>query len=165
MNRLLYLLLSIRLRLAARRAELAKAHMLSLIQNSRRAAHSTQRYYQRFLFLSARQEALAVALKRIVESKSEKPIIKARLFPGKVTVTQKARLQLTIFDMEMALTHHRNGDWGELPAAEWRRNNMQALSGSGAVRSKYPCRSGGFFLIDTDLPAGETTIQLEAEAA
>lgn len=163
MNYIGHLCLKIRLLFMRLRVHSAKKCMLSGIQSSSHTTGNINRSYRQFLDLSSRQEQVAVALRRIARKNTNRPILIVKIDTGSVSVSPEAQNFLTDFDREMALTRHRNGDWGEPAAQNWWDNNEAALSGNGKLLSKYPYHGGGFFLIETDLHIPKTHIRLEGE--
>lgn len=161
MNRLNYLFTKLRLHIAEHRALLAKSKMESAIKSSRNATESMSRRYQRFLSLSAKREQIAVSLKRFTRKKTNRPILKVNLDIGSITVSPNAENVITKLDIEMALTRHKNGDWGDVSKKDWSYNNEAAQSGSGKLFSRYSYFGGDFFTIRTDLNRKTTSIQLE----
>lgn len=160
-----YLLIKIRLLFIQVWVHSAKKRVLSEIQNSRDTTVDVNRSYRQFLDLSARQEQLTVALRRIARKNTNRPIPNVKIDTGSVSVSPEAQNFLTDFDQEMALTRHRNGDWGEPAAQNWWDNNEAARSGKGKLLSRYPYHGGRFFLIETDLRIPKTHIRLEDECA
>lgn len=163
MNQIKYLVTKLRLCLAAYRATSAKNQMMSAIKASRNATGNMNRRYRHFLSLSKKQEKLAVSLKRIQRKNTKRPIVKVKIPTGKITILPKARANLTDFDIEMALTRHQNGDWGDLPAVDWWYNNEIAKYGLGKIISRYRYQNEKFFFIETDTEKKNTFICLEVE--
>lgn len=163
MNYIGYLLLKIRLLFIRMRVNTAKKHVLSGIQSSRHTTGNIDRSYRQFLDLSARQEELAVAMRRIIYKNTDSPMLSVKIDTGSVCVSPKAQNLLTDFDKEMALIRHRNGDWGEVSIPNWKDNNEAVLSDTGKLLSRYPCHGGGFFFIETDLSIPKTVIRLRGE--
>lgn len=163
MNYIGYIWLKIRLLFIRMRVNTAKKHMLSGIQSSRHTTGNIDRSYRQFLDLSSRQEELAVAIRRITHKNTDFPMLNVKIDTGNVCVSPEAKKLLTDFDKDMALIRHRNGDWGETSIPKWRSNNEAVSFGMGKLRSRYPCRSGGFFFIETDLCIPKTVIKLGSE--
>lgn len=163
MNYISYLWVKIRLLFIRLRVNAAKKHMLSGIQNSHYTTGNIDRSYRQFLGLSARQEELAVAIRRIAHKNTDCPMLSVKIDTGRVCVSPEAQNLLTDFDKEMALTRHRNGDWGEPTEQNWRDNNEAVRYKMGKLLSRYPHHNGGFFLIETDLRTPKTIIRLEGE--
>ena len=163
MNYIGYLWFKIRLLFIRMRVNAAKKHMLSGIQSSRHTTGNIDRSYRQFLDLSARQEELAVAMRRITHKNTDFPMLNVKIDTGSVCVSPEAQNQLTDFDKEMALIRHRNGDWGEPSIPNWKENNEAVLSDTGKLLSRYPCHGGGFFFIETDLSIPKTNIRLEGK--
>lgn len=163
MNYIGYLWLKIRLLFIRMRVNTAKKYMLSGIQSSRHTTGNIDRSYRQFLDLSLRQEELAVALRRIARKNTDRPMLHVKIDTGRVCVSPEAQNLLTDFDKEMALIRHRNGDWGETSIPNWQDNNEAVRSDTGKLLSRYPCHSGGFFLIETNRRIPKTHIRLEGE--
>lgn len=163
MNYISYLWFKIRLLFIRLRVNAAKKHMLSGIQNSHYTTGNIDRSYRQFLDLSERQEELAVAVRRITHKNTNFPMLNVKIDTGIVSISPEAQNLLTDFDKEMALTRHRNGDWGEPTAQNWRDNNEAVRYEMGKLLSRYPHHDGGFFLIETDLRIPKTNIRLEEE--
>lgn len=158
-----YLALKIRLLFIRIRVYAAKKRVLSGVQNSRSTTANMDRCYRHFLDLSAKREEIAVSLRRITRKNTNCPILAVRVDTGTVSVSSKAKEWLPDFDREVALTRHRNGDWGEPTAQNWKANNRAVCAGRGKLLSRYLSYDGGFFLIETDLRIPRTNIRLERE--
>lgn len=163
MNYISYIWLKIYLLFTKVRVKSAKKRMLSGIQSSRHTTGYIDRSYRQFLHLSSKQEQISVALRRIASKNTNRPILRVKIDTGSVSVSWEAQNLLTDFDREMALTCHRNGDWGESTTQNWQYNNEAVRSASGKLISRYPYHNGGFFLIETDLRIPKTYIRLEGE--
>ena len=155
--------LIIRLLLIRIRVHAAKKRVLSGIQNSRTTTVDMNHSYKQFIRLSSKQERLAVAMRRIVRKNTSRPILRVQINPGYISVSPKAQKKLTDFEKALALTRHRNGDWGEPSTLVWNENNDAVCSGKGKLLSRYSCQGGGFFLIETDLGIPKTNIRLGSE--
>lgn len=163
MNRIHYILTKLRLRLMARRVKTAKTKMLASIHTTKQATDRTNRDYRRFLSLSTKREQLAVTLRRLLSEESTKPLLKIKINTGRVSIVPNAKDALTVYDTEMALTRHRNGDWGELTESGWRHNNRNARTYSGKLLSRYRYHGEHFFLVETDFDRKRTVIRLEEQ--
>lgn len=163
MVRLYDLFIRIRLRLAARRTLTAKNRVMSTIQESRGTTQQLDKRYGQFLALAARKERIAVEYKRLLRlhHKTDCPILRIRLEIGEPQVASQAQKKLTAFDRTLALTRHQYGDWGDIPAADWRYNNVASQSGEGKIHSQYRCENGGYICIETDVAKRQTQIQWE----
>jgi len=80
--------------------------------------------------------------------------------PGDVLATSDALRALEFNEVtpQCLLGRHVRGDWGELPARERRRNEMQALKAYGTVTSRYRLSDGELVLVTTDLHRADTLI-------
>jgi len=80
--------------------------------------------------------------------------------PGDVLATSDALRALEFNEVtpQCLLGRHVCGDWGELPARERRRNELQALKAHGTVTSRYRLSDGELVLVTTDLYNGDTLI-------
>ena len=163
MNPILFLITKIRLFFAICRKRAAKKTLQSAISISQAASEGVNEYFKHFLDVSLKCEKLAVEYKRLKSLKTEKPLLKVSLPLGCVQTSSKSEIALTKLDIETALTRHRYGDWGELTAGQWQRNNNIAKSGKGIVRSCYEYHGGNKFYIDTCMPGGDTLLHLEGE--
>lgn len=163
MNRLTYLVTSLRLRLTARRALAAKNNLTFAIHKGRKGTERMDDAYEQFLTLSEKQEILAVKLRRMRRRKTDRPILKSRLNLQDVTLSPSAKDALTAFDLRLALARHKCCDWGEIPTADWQYNNDAVKYGSGKILARYPYHGAGCFLIETNLKTNTSRIRLEGE--
>lgn len=163
-NSIVYFITKLRLLFAKNGAVNAKKAMDCAIRNTRSATGEIDRSYNQFLEATKKQELLAVKLKRLQTWHSDFPILKHQIKTGTLDVTDSADNELTRLDIELALVHHSNCDWGKVDVAQWNYNNAAALKGFGLIRSKYEYFGGKNFFIDTDIRNKRTLIHLEGDA-
>ena len=163
-NPIEYLLTKIRLFVAAKRTAAAKKAMEHSIQHTRSATADIDQSYNCFLEKARQQEVLAVKLRRLQRTKSPYCILNVSVDTGPVTLIGPAEQELTKLDTELALTRHRNGDWGKAALKQWRENNMAAQSGAGFIRSLYDCFGNKQFSVITDCEKRTTQVCMEGEA-
>lgn len=162
-NPIEYLTIKIRLFLASRRTAAAKRAMEQSIQHTRSATEDIDQSYIRFLDKARQQEVLAVKLRQLQKKQSPYPILDVRVDTGSVSLTGPAETDLTKLDVELALTRHRHGDWGNADPCQWRTNNRAVLAASGSIRSLYNCFGNKRFQIMTDCDRQTTQICMEGE--
>ena len=164
MNRIAYYWAKLRLWWASSRAKVSKQNMNRIISSTRSASEEITRSYEHFLDRSKEQERCAVALKRIQYRGTLCPILRTELHTDPYLVLPYAAEKLTRFDVEMALTRHRYGDWGARDACDWQINNSRVQNGAGAVRSQYRLLGGGYFYVETDLGVGKTQVFVQEDS-
>ena len=81
-------------------------------------------------------------------------------FPlGRLVATSNAVEALRSSDIELALSRHAMGDWGEVEPDDWEANE-QALRLGGRLLSVYQSVSGARFWIITERDRSATTVLL-----
>jgi hypothetical protein len=84
-------------------------------------------------------------------------------FPlGRTVTTQEARAELTADDISLALRRHAAGDWGDLEAEDFARNE-RALLTEGRLVSVYLSAAGVRFYVITEWDRSVTTVLLPHE--
>ena len=161
MNRIKFFFAKIRLALANRRAIVAKGLMDKVIRSSRAKKEEIDYSYENFLKRCKQQEKAAVMLKRATNGTPDKPFLKVDLGIEHFTVLPDAANKLTRHDVEVAITRHRYGDWGEVSNHHWLCNNEGVKDSCGIIRSRYPLFGGGYFSVETDKRSKITRIGLE----
>ena len=80
--------------------------------------------------------------------------------PGAVLATADALRALEFNEVtpQRLVNRHIRGDWGELPKCARRENEMQALTGNGAITSRYRLDDGELVMVVTDFYEGRTLI-------
>lgn len=164
MNYIKYFFAKIRLALATCRAKIAKDLMDKVIASSRAKTEEIDYSYENFLKCCKQQEKAAVMLKRAKKENPNKPFLNVDLGIEHYAVLSDAASKLTKHDVEVAITRHRYGDWGEVSNHHWLCNNEGAKDPCGIIRSRYPLFGGGYFSVETDRRTGETRICLDGEA-
>ncbi len=88
----------------------------------------------------------------------------ARFFPGVILVTPGAlaAFQTTGEDLELFLTRHLRGDWGDLDAHD-RKVNEDALRRGYRLLSAYRLHDGIRIWVITEADRSATTILLSSE--
>lgn len=95
---------------------------------------------------------------REVEVVSKRP-----KFPlGVVVATRGVRHEVDINDIEEALGRHVTGDWGNVPPADRRSNNIAVKEGYRII-SSYTGKNGVKFWIITEADRSATTVLLPEE--
>ena len=161
MNRIKFFFAKIRLALANRRAIVAKGLMDKVIRSSRAKKEEIDYSYENFLKRCKQQEKAAIMLKRATNGNPDKPFLKIDLGIEHFTVLPDAANKLTRHDVEVAITRHRYGDWGEVSNHHWLCNNEGVKDSCGIIRSRYPLFGGGYFSVETDKRSKITRIGLE----
>lgn len=164
MNRIKYLFAKIRLTLATCRANSAKGLMNKVIRSSRAKTEEIDYSYENFLKRCKQQEKAAVMLKRTQKSNPQKPFLKIDLGIEHFIVQPDIADKITRHEVEVAVTRHRYGDWGEVSGYNWLCNNAGAKDPCGIIRSRYPLFDGGYFNVETDKRARTTKLYLGGEA-
>ena len=160
MNRIKFFFAKIRLALANRRAIVAKELMDKVIRSTRAKKEEIDSY-ENFLKRCKQQEKAAIMLKRATNGNPDKPFLKIDLGIEHFTVLPDAANKLTRHDVEVAITRHRYGDWGEVSNHHWLCNNEGVKDSCGIIRSRYPLFGGGYFSVETDKRSKITRIGLE----
>lgn len=161
MNRIKFFFAKIRLALANRRAIVAKELMDKVIRSTRAKKEEIDYSYENFLKRCKQQEKAAIMLKRATNGNPDKPFLKIDLGIEHFTVLPDAANKLTRHDVEVAITRHRYGDWGEVSNHHWLCNNEGVKDSCGIIRSRYPLFGGGYFSVETDKRSKITRIGLE----
>lgn len=164
MNRIKFFFAKIRLALANRRANVAKELMDKVIRSSRAKTEEIDYTYENFLKRCKQQEKAAVMLKRAKNENPDKPFLKIDLGVEHYIVQPDVSNKVTRHDVEVAVTRHRYGDWGEVSDHHWLCNNEGAKDPCGIIRSRYPLFGGGYFSVETDKRARTTKLYLGGEA-
>ena len=164
MNRINFFFAKIRLALANRRAIVAKELMDKVIRSTRAKKEEIDYSYENFLKRCKQQEKAAIMLKRATNGNPDKPFLKIDLGIEHFTVLPDAANKLTRHDVEVAITRHRYGDWGEVSKDAWQCNNAGVNYDMGVICSRYPLFGGGFFNIETDKRTNLTRVYLGGEA-
>ncbi|MBQ4544749.1 MAG: hypothetical protein II996_04175 [Oscillospiraceae bacterium] len=164
MNRIKFFFAKIRLALANRRAIVAKELMDKVIRSTRAKKEEIDYSYENFLKRCKQQEKAAIMLKRATNGNPDKPFLKIDLGIEHFTVLPDAANKLTRHDVEVAITRHRYGDWGEVSKDAWQCNNAGVNYDMGVICSRYPLFGGGFFNIETDKRTNLTRVYLGGEA-
>lgn len=164
MNRIKFFLAKIRLAVANRRAIVAKDLMDKVIRSSRAKAEEIDYTYENFLKCCRQQEKAAIMLKRAKNEQTNKPFTKVDLGIEHYIVQPDVSGKVTRHDVEVAVTRHRYGDWGEVSDNHWLCNNESAKDPCGIIRSRYPLLDGGYFSVETDKLARTTKLYLGGEA-
>jgi hypothetical protein len=82
------------------------------------------------------------------------------LFPlGQCVITASAADTLNPQDVQLALSRHARGDWGELCQEAWKQNEV-GLSQSLRLFSRYKDRLGTSFYVITEHDRSVTTVLL-----
>lgn len=164
MNRIKFFFAKIRLALANRRAIVAKELMDKVIRSTRAKKEEIDYSYENFLKRCKQQEKAAIMLKRATNGNPDKPFLKIDLGIEHFTVLPDVANKLTRHDVEVAITRHRYGDWGEVSKDAWQCNNAGVNYDMGVICSRYPLFGGGFFNIETDKRTNLTRVYLGGEA-
>ena len=164
MNRIKYIFAKARLVLTTCRAKAAKDLMDKVIRSTKAKKEEIDYSYENFLNRCKQQEKAAVMLKRAKNENPNKPFLKVDLGVEHFTVLPDAANKLTRHDVEVAITRHRYGDWGEVSNHHWLCNNEGAKDPCGIIRSRYPLFGGGYFNVETDKRARTTKLYLGGEA-
>lgn len=160
MNRIKYLIAKIRLFFAHNRVNAAKLRMNNVIRSSRAAQDEIDDSYDNFLKLCKDQEKAAVAVKRF-NGDPQCPILDIDLGVKHFTIHPDASSRMTRLDAEVAVTRHRYGDWGDVNKKKWWDNNAAASVSWGTIRSRYPLFDGGYFVVETVVQTGKTSVYLD----
>lgn len=142
-----YAIAKIRLVFASASAKASKNSMNKVIKNSRAATEEIEDSYENFLMQCKKQEKAKVELKKIQRRTSSRPILDTDLGIIHYIVSPQIADDLTRFDIEMAVTRHRYGDWGKVTPAQWLKNNEAVLSSKGDICSKHSLHGKGYFVI------------------
>ena len=86
----------------------------------------------------------------------------ARFDVGRILMTRGAADTLHADDVFDAYVRHMAGDWGDVDAEDWERNE-EALTFGSRLLSAYCDRSGNRFWIITEADRSATTILLPSE--
>lgn len=164
MNRIKYFFAKIRLALATCRAKTAKGLMDKVIRSSRAKKEEIDQSFENFLKRCKQQEKAAVMLKRAKKGNPDRPFLNVDLGIEHFTVLPDAASKLTRHDVEVAVTRHRYGDWGDVSDHHWLCNNEGAKDPCGIIRSRYPLFGGGYFNVETDKRSKTTKLYLGGEA-
>lgn len=164
MNFIKYKFLKVRLFFASKRTRLAKSCMLSAIGSTKSAARDLNEKYDRFMAFAKKQQEIAVALKRVRQKRTPFPILNKRISVGAVNITSKASDRFSSYDIKMALTRHKNCDWGCVPIDIWSQNNKNAQYNSGVVSSCYKNSEKYDISVETDLSSNTTLLSLKEAA-
>lgn len=78
---------------------------------------------------------------------------------GRLLITPAARDALTPDEVGAALRRHAQGDWGDVPADDWKAND-EALKEGTRLFSAYHGRDGTKFWIVTEANRQATTVLL-----
>lgn len=162
MNHIKYLIAKIRLFFAHLCANSAKEHMNNVIRSSRAAQDEIDDSYENFLKRCKQQQKAAIAVKRL-RGDSDNPILDVDLGVEHFNVQANVSGKITRLDVEVAVTRHRYGDWGEVTLQNWRSNNAEVSNPYGIIRSRYPLFGGGYFIVETDKRANRTEVYLDGE--
>ena len=162
MNHIKYLIAKIRLFFAHLLANSAKDHMNGVIRSSRAAQDEIDDSYENFLKRCKQQEKAAIAVKRL-RGDRDNPILDVDLGVEHFNVQANVSGKVTRLDVEVAVTRHRYGDWGEVTLQNWRSNNAEVSNPYGIIRSRYPLFGGGYFIVETDKRANRTEVYLDGE--
>ena len=84
---------------------------------------------------------------------------KSRFRLGSVAVTAYAQDILSDTDINVGLTRHQSGDWGEVSKSDWRANDS-ALKSRNRILSAYTGRGGKRFWIITEADRSHTTVMM-----
>ena len=161
MNRIKYIFAKARLVLTTCRAKAAKDLMDKVIRSTKAKKEEIDYSYENFLKRCKQQEKAAVMLKRAKNENPNKPFLKVDLGVEHFTVLPDAANKLTRHDVEVAITRHRYGDWGDVSVHHWLCNNEGTKDPCGIIRSRYPLFGGGYFSVETDKRSKITRIGLE----
>ncbi len=164
MNRIKYIFAKARLVLSTCRAKAAKDLMDKVIRSTKAKKEEIDYSYENFLNRCKQQEKAAVMLKRAKNENPNKPFFKVDLGIEHFTVLPDVANKLTRHDVEVAITRHRYGDWGEVSKDTWQCNNAGVNYDMGVICSRYPLFGGGFFNIETDKRTNLTRVYLGGEA-
>lgn len=85
-----------------------------------------------------------------------------KLRMGRLVVTPGVIIALTPDDIGRAIVRHVGGDWGDLDAHDWKRND-ESLEHGGRLFSQYFAQDGTKFWIVTECDRSVTTILLPEE--
>jgi hypothetical protein len=89
-------------------------------------------------------------------------VIRAKFAPGQRLETAGARTMLSRQEREQAFARHLTGDWGEVDAEDWERNE-QALAHNERLLSRYTTNCGVVHWVITEADRSVTTILLPEE--
>ncbi|MCI0620629.1 MAG: hypothetical protein L0387_02985 [Acidobacteria bacterium] len=82
--------------------------------------------------------------------------------PGRVSATAKAATVLRCEDLVLAMARHLAGDWGEVDAEVWERNEAHLKAG-GRLSSRYTSADGVVHCVVTEENPLATTVLLPDE--
>ena len=85
--------------------------------------------------------------------------IKSRVPLGRVVITAHAQDILSSTDINVGLSRHQSGDWGEVSKADWRANDGALKSGE-RILSAYTGKGGKHFWIITESDRSHTTVMM-----
>ena len=81
---------------------------------------------------------------------------------GTVVMTRGVAAELAPEDVLVAISRHRNGDWGELCSEDWQLNDAAIVDGA-RVLSTYRAANGKKFWVITEWDRSVTIILLPEE--
>lgn len=154
-----YAIAKIRLVFATASAKASKDSMNKVIKSSKAATEEIDEVYENFLTQCKKQEKAKIQLKRFQRKPTSRPILDTDLGIIHYIVSPYVAGKLTRFDIEMAVTRHRYGDWGKVTPAQWKRNNEAVLGRQGDICSKHSLNGNEYFVIEGK--AGSTTVNVK----
>jgi hypothetical protein len=124
--------------------------------------NKTDSLYREMLRLSCETERLQIRLRRRLFQGTAREMPGVSFPRGDLNVSERAGKELLEPEIYIALERHMGGDWGYIPAAEWRANNHAAQNG-GRIASRYVSRNDTRFLFITEADRKTTTLRMEEE--
>lgn len=161
MNYIKFLFLKVMLFFISKRISVAKNSMLLAINSTKNAANEMNDKYDRFISLAKKQQEISVAIKRIQKQYTQFPILNKKIDTGKVNITSKVSTRFSNYDIKMALTRHKNCDWGCVPFEIWKQNNRNVQYNRGKVLSDYTEFGKCILAVETDLASNTTFLSLK----